>query len=91
MLWSRPDWLTDGNRAPDVSPSMRWIPVVTAVQVTLDMAMSTAVPARHGHNFGDVMLQGWQAVTGDGSLDQAALDRVQAVLEDYAYIRPFEN
>lgn len=91
LLWSRPDWLTDGNRAPDVSPSMRWIPVVTAVQVTLDMAMSTAVPARHGHNFGDVMLQGWQAVTGDGSLDQAALDRVQAVLEDYAYIRPFEN
>ncbi len=91
LIWSRPDWLTDGNRAPDVSPYMRWIPVVTAVQVTLDMAMSTAVPARHGHNFGDVMLQGWQAVTGDGSLDQAALDRVQAVLEEYASIRPFEN
>lgn len=91
LLWSRPDWLTDGNRAPDVSPKMRWIPVVTAVQVSLDMAMSTSVPARHGHNFGDVMLQGWQAVTGDGILDAAAIDRVQHVLEDYAPIRPFDH
>lgn len=89
LLWQRPEWLTNGNRAPDVSPHMHWIPGVTAVQVSLDMAMSVAVPARHGHAFGDVMLQGWVAVTGDGGLGEAALRRVQQELETYWPISPY--
>ena len=44
LIWQRPEWLT-GERAPDVSPHMRWIPVVTAVQVGLDMLVSVDVPA----------------------------------------------
>ncbi len=88
LIWQSPEWLAEGNRAPDVSPAMRWIPVVTAIQVGIDMMVAEEVPARHGHNFGDVMLQGWQAVTGDGGLDQAALDRIQKVIESYAVISP---
>lgn len=88
LIWQRPQWLTQGNRAPDVSPRMHWIPLVTAVQVTLDMLVSVQVPARHGHAFGDVMLDGWVAITDDGGLDQAARQRIQEVIEDYSVIRP---
>lgn len=88
LLWQRPEWLTEENRAPDVSPTMRWIPVVTAVQVTLDMFVSVDVPARHGHAFGDVMLKGAIAITGDGGLDEASLLRIQRVLESYWVINP---
>lgn len=88
LLWQRPEWLVEGNRPPDVSPAMRWIPVVTAVQVLLDTFVSVDVPARHGHAFGDVMLQGWVGVTGDGGLDQAAMTRIQRVIESYWVISP---
>ena len=88
LIWQRPEWLVDGNRAPDVSPTMRWIPAVTAVQVGLDTLVSVDVPARHGHAFGDVMLQGWVAVTGDGGLDEASLAKVQEVIESYWVISP---
>lgn len=87
LIWQRPEWLT-GERAPDVSPHMRWIPVVTAVQVGLDMLVSVDVPARHGHAFGDVMLDGWVAVTGDGGLDPEALAAIREVIEDLWAIKP---
>lgn len=89
LIWQRPEWLTNEGRAPDVSPHMVWIPVVTAVQVGLDMAMSVEVPARHGHAFGDVMLQGWVAMSGDGGLGAEALGRIQAELETYWDISPY--
>lgn len=89
LLWRSPEWLDPAQRAPDVSPSMLWIPVVTAVQVTLDMLGGEAVPARHGHNYGDVVTTGWHAVTGDAGLDPAAVDRIRALIETYAAIPPY--
>lgn len=88
LLWRRPDWLSGSGRAPDVSPHMHWIPVVTAVQVALDMLVAVDVPARHGHAFGDTMLDGWVAVTGDGGLDDAALGRIRTEIETYWDINP---
>lgn len=84
LLWSSPEWLEPDQRGADVSPSMRWIPVVTGLQVTIDMLMGQSVPARHGHNFGDVMVDGWREVTGDAGLSPAALDAVRAEIESYA-------
>ena len=84
LLWSSPEWLDADQRGPDVSPSMRWIPVVTGLQVTIDMLMGQSPPARHGHNFGDVMVDGWRAVAGDAGLTPAALDAVRAEIESYA-------
>ncbi|MBM7832162.1 putative membrane protein [Agromyces cerinus] len=88
LLWAEPDWLTPEERADEVSDSMRWIPGVTALQLVIDMFMGESVPASHGHNYGDVVLDGWQAVTGDGELDEAALARIQGVLEGYAEVQP---
>lgn len=88
LIWAEPDWLTPEERADEVSDSMRWIPAVTALQVVIDMFMGESVPASHGHNYGDVVLDGWQAVTGDGGLDDAATARIQGVLEGYAEVQP---
>ncbi|MGM7697848.1 alpha/beta hydrolase [Microbacterium sp. A84] len=81
LIWSQPEWLDADQRGADVSPSMRWIPGVTAVQVAIDMLMGESVPARHGHNFGDVITTGWREVTGDAGLDAAAIARIQAIIE----------
>lgn len=84
LLWQSPEWLQPGKRGPDVSASMRWIPVITGVQVLIDMLLGENVPARHGHNYGDVILDAWTAVTPTTDLSGAARARIQSVIEKYA-------
>ena len=57
----RPDWL-GAVRPPDVSPSLRWFPMVTMLQMTLDMALSLQVP-RFGHYYVyEDYIDGWAAL-----------------------------
>ncbi|WP_248298154.1 alpha/beta-hydrolase family protein [Tabrizicola sp. YIM 78059] len=49
LAWSRPDWLA-GDRAPDLSPRMRWLPLVTLLQVGLDMAFAVGTLG-YGHDY----------------------------------------
>lgn len=49
LAWQRPDWLS-GDRAADLSPQMRWIPVVTLFQVGLDMALAVGTLG-YGHDY----------------------------------------
>ncbi len=91
LLWRSPDWLADDQRSPDISPSMRWIPIVTALQVTVDMLVGEAVPASYGHNYGDVVLTAWQQVAPTDGIDDAALQRIQATLESYSEIPRHEQ
>ncbi|MEU1090428.1 alpha/beta-hydrolase family protein [Streptomyces sp. NPDC005892] len=62
LLTSRPQWLV-GPKAPDVSPGMRWYPIVTFWQVTCDLAAADSVPAGYGHRFGSLPVAAWAAVT----------------------------
>ncbi|MCF3932656.1 alpha/beta-hydrolase family protein [Acuticoccus sp. M5D2P5] len=62
-LWWKPDWLNE-PRGPDVSPLVRWFPVVTALQLAADMAVSTKVPRGHGHEYAPSnYIDAWVAVT----------------------------
>ncbi|WP_067472254.1 alpha/beta hydrolase [Actinomadura hibisca] len=61
LILRSPEWLED-PLGPDISPLMRWFPVVTFWQVTLDMAMAYEVPAPHGHHYGTNPVEGWAAV-----------------------------
>lgn len=85
VIWQRPEWLAgsaaDGGRGTDVSDSMRWIPGVTFLHLVTDMLVSEAVPPSHGHNFGDVALDGWAQVLPQHGLSQGALDSIQSVIE----------
>ncbi|MFN4203465.1 MAG: alpha/beta hydrolase [Tabrizicola sp.] len=49
LAWRRPDWL-GASRAPDVSPMMRWVPVVTMLQVGIDMAVAVGTLG-YGHDY----------------------------------------
>lgn len=49
-LYRRPDWLTP-PRGPDVSSELRWYPVVTMLQLVLDMLMANGTPMGYGHVF----------------------------------------
>ncbi len=64
LAWAAPDWLTDGRRAPDVSPSMNWFPVVTMWQVALDLPGAGGVPWGFGHLYSQrANAESWVAVT----------------------------
>jgi len=62
LAFHKPAWL-NGQRAPDVSTSMQWYPLVTFWQVVGDLALSTAVPAGHGHSYGTLEgASAWAAI-----------------------------
>jgi uncharacterized membrane protein len=61
LLFSKPDWLRE-PRGYDVLPQTRWIPVVTFLQVSADMAVAVDVPDGHGHRYVADVADGWAAV-----------------------------
>lgn len=91
LLWSAPDWLEPDQRSHDISPEMRWIPVVTGLQVTVDMLVGEAVPAAYGHNYGDLVLLAWQQVAPAPSVQPEVISRIQAELESYSIIPRHEE
>jgi uncharacterized membrane protein len=62
-LYREPDWMKP-PRGPDVSSELRWYPVVTLLQLTLDMAMATTTPPGYGHVFAPThYIDAWMEVT----------------------------
>jgi uncharacterized membrane protein len=62
-LYRQPDWMAP-PRGPDVSPELRWYPVVTFLQLAFDMAMGTTAPIGHGHVFAPAhYIDAWVEVT----------------------------
>lgn len=45
-----PEWLK-GERGPDISPNLKWIPLVTFFQVFFDLIMADQVPKGNAHNY----------------------------------------
>jgi uncharacterized membrane protein len=75
LLWSRPDWLTE-TRGSDVSPSMRWIPLVSFWQVTGDLALGFSQPPGHGHNYSGEHVYAWDAILQPSGWTPEMLDRL---------------
>lgn len=81
LAFNRPDWLS-GERGPDVSPDMRWIPVVTMLQVGLDMAVSLGMSG-YGHDYvAEHYIPAWAEVTEPQGWSQARQAALQAVFRD---------
>lgn len=80
LLFREPDWLKE---APgfDRSPTMRWMPVVTFWQVTLDLPRAGNVPDGHGHNYGTSVLDGLVAVAGEDRFTVDDVERLRGQLE----------
>ena len=81
LMFQRPEWLT-GNRGPDVSPHLRWLPIVTCMQIAFDLPMATDVPLGYGHNYSpSSYIDAWEAVTEP--ID-CSLEDVQRLKEHFA-------
>ena len=79
-LYRRPEWM-EAPRGPDVSPRFEWYPVVTFLQLTLDMMTATTTPMGYGHVFAPAhYIDGWVGVTEPEGWDEAALARLEAML-----------
>ena len=84
LLWREPEWLAGGSgagaRGPDVSGSVRWFPVVTFWQVTVDLVTSTQVPSGHGHSYHGSVADGWAALLAPPGWTGADTARLRAEL-----------
>jgi uncharacterized membrane protein len=51
-------------RGEDVSPLLQWFPIVTALQVGIDMMFAADVPPGHGHDIAAAdYIEAWTAVS----------------------------
>ncbi|GLZ54596.1 alpha/beta-hydrolase family protein [Actinomycetospora sp. NBRC 106378] len=80
LLWERPDWLAEPH-GDDVLPDVRWFPLVTFWQVTMDMIRAQEVPFGHGHNYGPESLDAWTDVVPPPGWTPADTARAHAVQE----------
>ena len=58
LLLTRPDWLEE-TRGDDVPGAMQWIPWITFLQVSADLAAAFSTQPAHGHNFSGEHAAGW--------------------------------
>ncbi len=82
LAFSPPEWLRDGQRGPDVSPQMGWFPLVTMVQVLLDLPGAGNVPMGYGHLYSATAnMTAWAAITEPPGWNDRRAAALSAVLE----------
>ncbi|HEY8576641.1 MAG TPA: alpha/beta-hydrolase family protein [Devosia sp.] len=80
VLYQEPPWL-NGSRAEGISPLLDWYPVVTFLQLALDMALAQTSPIGFGHVYAPQdYLDAWVQITGSGDLGEAELDQLRSRL-----------
>jgi uncharacterized membrane protein len=80
LLLNRPEWLEEPP-GRDRTASMRWYPIITFWQVAADMTNASSVPGGHGHNYGDLVLDGWAAVAPPDGWTPDDTERIRIALE----------
>lgn len=82
LAWSKPAWLQDGQRAPDVSNRMTWVPLVTMWQTLLDLPAAESVPDGYGHVYSvRANLQCWVALTEPEEWSDAKTNQLVELIE----------
>lgn len=82
-----PAWL-EPTRGPDVSPEFRWYPIVTGLQLALDMAFATRTPMGYGHVYAPQhYVDAWVAVAGIQNWSQETLASLKRQLWEKAQRR----
>ncbi len=73
-----PEWMRE-PAAIDVSPHMKFVPVVTQFQLAVDMALANTAPAGYGHAYyGPDYVRPWVAVTDPDNWTEADSARLAA-------------
>lgn len=85
-FYRRPDWMK-APRGPDVSSDLGWYPVVTMLQLALDMGFATTTPMGHGHVYApEHYVDAWTVVADIGGWSPDAIDALKKALA--AKMRP---
>jgi uncharacterized membrane protein len=72
-----PAWLNP-PRGPDVSSELRWYPIITMLQIALDMGVATSTPIGFGHVYApEHYIDAWVAVTDVRQWSPEALARLK--------------
>ena len=80
--YRRPAWMME-PRGPDVPGSLRWFPIVTMLQLAIDMIFANKTPMGFGHVYApEHYLEGWLAVTGADKWTPDAIARLKQHLAD---------
>jgi uncharacterized membrane protein len=79
LLFSEPDWLRE-PRGYDVSADMYWIPIVTFLQVSADMAVAIDVPDGHGHRYVRDVVNAWAAILQPPGWTAEKTDRLRGIV-----------
>jgi uncharacterized membrane protein len=78
--WREPAWMLE-PRGPDVSPDLRWFPVVTMLQLAADMMVGTA-PTGFGHEYAPAhYIDAWLALTEPQGWSEAELERLRGLFD----------
>lgn len=81
LIAQQPDWLAE-PRGPDVSGRVRWFPLLTFVQVTVDQFFGVSVPDGHGHNYASQVVAAWADVTEPPGWTDADLADLQSLIDE---------
>jgi uncharacterized membrane protein len=79
LLFHEPDWLRQ-KRGYDVLPETHWIPLVTFLQVSADMAVAVDVPDGHGHIYVANVADAWAAVLSPPGWTPAKTEKLRPLL-----------
>jgi uncharacterized membrane protein len=83
LAYMEPDWLGP-DRGPDVSPDLKFYPLVTFLQVAFDMIVSTGVPSGYGHNFAaNHYIDAWIEVTAPRNWSAADTKKLKEHFADF--------
>ena len=81
LLFAKPDWLRE-PRGYDLSPRMEWIPIVTFLQVSADMAVAVDVPDGHGHVYVKDVANAWAAILQPPGWTPEKTERLRPLLSN---------
>ncbi len=80
-FWREPDWMRS-PRGPDVSPALRWYPVVTMLQLLADLATGGAPPG-YGHEIAaEHYINAWVALTEPEGWNDEEIARLKRFFND---------
>lgn len=78
-VWRAPTWMREPP-APDVSPLLRFTPIVTQFQLAADMLVATSAPPGFGHIYhAHDYIDGWVSVTAPEGWTAADTVRLKAI------------
>lgn len=84
MFRRQPEWMKQ-PRGPDISPAFRWIPIVSGLQVGVDIMLSGMVPPGRGHVFSAAnYIEAWEAASQPASWTAADSAALKAAMEGRA-------